>query len=57
MKLDFGSEVSITAKEGRIIIEPLQKLEYSLDELVAGISAQNAQDEVSFGPPVGKETL
>jgi antitoxin MazE len=56
-RFNLEQKVSITAKEGRIIIEPLQKLEYSLEELVAGISPQNAHGEASFGPPVAKETL
>lgn len=54
---DLEQKVSITAQEGRIIIEPLQKLAYSLDDLVRQISAENAHGEISFGPPVGQETL
>ena len=50
-------KVNITVKEGRIIIEPLQKLEYALEDLVAGITAENGHGEVSFGAPVGKESL
>ena len=38
-------------------IEPCDKVEYKLDDLVAGMTAKNHHDEVSFGPPVGKEAL
>lgn len=55
--LNLEQKVSITAKDGRIIIEPLQQVEYSLEELVAGITSKNAHGEVSFGPPVGKEAF
>jgi antitoxin MazE len=39
------------------IIEPKDKVEYKLDDLVAGMIAKNLHDEVSFGTPVGKEAL
>ena len=39
------------------IIEPCNKVEYKLDDLVAGMTAKNRHDEVSFGTPVGKEAL
>jgi antitoxin MazE len=55
----FKSEqkVSISAKDGRIVIEPMQKVAYTLDDLVAGMTAKNAHREVSVGAPVGKEVL
>ena len=39
------------------LIEPCDKVEYKLDELVAGMTAKNRHDEVSFGKPVSKEAL
>jgi antitoxin MazE len=39
------------------VIEPTKKIEYDLDELVAGINPQNMHSEASFGKPVGKEAL
>ena len=56
-RLSLEQPVSITAQEGRIIIEPAQRVEYSLGALVAGITAKNLHDEVSFGAPVGNEAL
>ncbi len=50
-------KVNITVTHGRIVIEPSDKVEYDLDELLGGITAQNAQAEVSFGRPVGQEAL
>ena len=38
-------------------IEPCDKVEYKLDDLVAGLTVKNRHDEVSFGTPVGKEAL
>ncbi len=56
-KLELGQKVQITVEEGRIIIEPLGRIEYSLDRLVAGITRGNTHKEVSVGAPVGKEAL
>ena len=56
-RFDLEQKVSVTVENGRIIIEPLQKIEYSLDSLLAGITARNAHAEVDFGPRVGKEAL
>ena len=55
--LSLGQPVSITAKEGRIIIEAVHRVEYSLEALVAGITAKNMHEEIGFGPPVGRELL
>lgn len=55
----FGLEqkVNISVKRGRIVIEPFAKLEYNLEELLSGITAENAHAEVSFGAAVGKEAF
>lgn len=50
-------KVELVVSEGRIIIQPSEKVEYDLDSLVSGIHAKNLHTEVSFGPPVGKEAL
>ena len=50
-------KVDLVVSEGRIIIQPSEKVEYDLDSLVNGISAKNLHTEVSFGSPVGKEAL
>ena len=54
---NLEQKVSIVAQDGRIIIEPISKAEYTLDQLVAGMTADNAHGEVSFGAPVGREAL
>ena len=50
-------KVNIIASRGRIVIEPSDRVEYDLDELLDGITAQNTHAEASFGTPVGKESL
>jgi antitoxin MazE len=50
-------KVELLVSDGRIIIQPREKVEYDLEALVSGITATNAHEEASFGPPVGKEAL
>lgn len=54
---DIEQRVTIKASKGRIVIEPVDKLEFKLEDLVAGITRQNAHTEVDFGGPLGKEAL
>jgi antitoxin MazE len=49
--------VELVVSKGRIVIQPLQKVEYDLDQLISGITANNAHDAVDFGAPLGKEAL
>ena len=50
-------KVEITVTPGRIVIEPSDKVQYVLDDLLSAINKGNAHDEVSLGRPVGKEAL
>jgi antitoxin MazE len=50
-------KVEVTVSRGRIVIQPVAKVEYDLEALVGGITAANSHDEVGFGRPVGKEAL
>ena len=55
--LSLEQKVTIVVSRGRIVIEPSEHVEYNLDELLAGITAQNSHAQVSFGKPVGKEVF
>ena len=54
---DLEQKVNLTVEEGRIVIEPLKQVAYTLEELVAGVTARNLHAEVSFGTPAGRELL
>jgi antitoxin MazE len=49
--------VSVKVQKGRIVIEPIMKREYQLEELLAGITPKNLHSESDFGKPVGKELI
>ena len=56
-QFELEQKVSITVQGGRLIIEPLKQVTYSLDALVAGITPKNSHSEFSFGGPVSKELI
>ncbi|HET6515411.1 MAG TPA: AbrB/MazE/SpoVT family DNA-binding domain-containing protein [Thermodesulfovibrionales bacterium] len=55
--ITVDSAIEIDEADEGIIIKPLGKKEYSLKELVKGITAQNRHHEIDFGHPVGRELL
>ena len=55
--LDLDETVDVHEESGRIVIEPVQRKEYDLAELVKRITRENLHDEADFGRPVGKEAL
>lgn len=56
-QLNIDQLVSVKVQKGRIVIEPMVKQEYLLDELLAKITATNLHNEADFGGPIGKELL
>ena len=55
--ISVDSTVEIDEADEGLIIKPVGKKEYSLEELVKGITRHNQHGEVDFGRPVGKELL
>ena len=49
--------VTIKASKGRIVIEPADKFDFKLEDLVAGITRNNRHGAVDFGEPAGLEAL
>ena len=56
-ELSLDQKVNLVVTHGRIVIEPSDKIEYDLNDLLGGITVQNSHGEVSFGKPVGQEAL
>jgi antitoxin MazE len=55
LNLQADGEVEISLEEGRLILSPVKKAKYSLDELLAQITPSNLHDEIDYGKPVGRE--
>jgi len=54
--LSVDQQVEVRAERGRVIIEPAAPV-YSLDDLLAGITAKNRHTGQDFGMPQGQELL
>jgi len=55
LKLDDAVEIS--EEDGRIVIGPLQRVDYDIDRLVAAITPANRHKEIATGSPKGRELL
>jgi antitoxin MazE len=53
----IDQKVELVVSRGCIVIQPSENVTYSLDNLLAGITAVNAHGEINFGKPVGKEAF
>ena len=47
--------VDLSIEQGSILIKPIIKKGYSLEELLEGVSENNLHSEFDTGAPVGKE--
>lgn len=56
-RIDVGDEVKVSARKGRIVIEPARAVRgrYTLKSLVAKMPKGRRLREVDWGQPVGKE--
>ena len=54
--LTINQAVEVRAENGRVIIEPVEPA-YALEDLLAGITAENRHAEQDFGAPQGQELL
>jgi antitoxin MazE len=54
-KIDQGSVVEVSLDQGRLVVEPVTELDYTLEELLAGVTKRNLHTEVDTGVAVGKE--
>jgi antitoxin MazE len=53
--LELDQAVDIRESKSRIIIEPVQRVEYDLKDLLNDIDADNLHKPEDFGAPLGKE--
>jgi len=56
-RLEIDQPVELRVEAGRVVIEPVATPEFSLDDLLAGVTAENLHEEASFGPRKGREAL
>ena len=54
-KIANGSSVDLSLVEGKIIVSPATSKQYTLKELLAGVSKKNIHQEVNTGETSGRE--
>ena len=54
-EVEEGSTVDLAIENGELVIRPLRRPRYSLEDLLKGITPQNMHDEFGTGDPVGRE--
>jgi antitoxin MazE len=54
-KIDQGSVVEVSLDQGRLVVEPVTEIDYTLEELLAGVTKRNLHAEVETGVAQGKE--
>lgn len=53
--LELDQAVDVREERGRIVIEPKRRKEFTLAELVDGITADNVHATIDTGAPAGRE--
>jgi antitoxin MazE len=54
-QLEEDALVEIALVEGQLVVKPVTAHEWTLDELLAGVTPHNIHREIEMGSPVGKE--
>ena len=55
IRLRNDDSVELLLKKGKLIISPIIDEEYTLEELLSGITVDNVHSGIDMGKPVGKE--
>ena len=50
-----GSSVELSLKSGSLVIRPIRRKAFKLEELVKGVNATNRHGSVATGPAIGQE--
>jgi antitoxin MazE len=54
-RLDQDSPVDLSLVDGKIVVAPAAAPTATLDQLLAGVTAENLHQEIETGPSVGNE--
>jgi len=51
-----GTPVDLSVVKGKLVVAPVVDKDYTLEELLAGVTKRNIHAEIDTGPSVGKES-
>lgn len=55
--LGAGTEVSLIAKDGKIVMKPASPSRIKLEDLLADVTSENIHSSIETGHPVGAEVF
>jgi antitoxin MazE len=55
IQIASDSAVELTVEAGKLVITPVERKAYSLDELLALVTPENVHDEIDWGESIGNE--
>jgi antitoxin MazE len=55
VKLEQDSLVEVTVNDGTIVVNPVSEQNFTLEQLLEGITKNNIHGEIDTGTPKGKE--
>jgi antitoxin MazE len=55
VQLQEGDEIEISAAENQLIVTPLKRKKYTLEELLEGMGEDNLHSEIDWGEAMGRE--
>jgi antitoxin MazE len=55
IRLQEGDEIEISTAEDKLIVTPLKRKKYTLDELLEGMGENNLHSEIDWGETMGRE--
>lgn len=50
-----GSTVDLAVRDGQLVIKPILRPTFDLEELLSHVSKSNVHDEIDAGSPLGRE--
>jgi antitoxin MazE len=53
--LEQGTSVEVSLRQGKVVLEPVEELHLTLEQLLDGVTEENLHHEVDTGPAVGEE--
>lgn len=55
MHLEHNTEVNVSLEDDKIVVQPVVKPQFSLDQLLEEVTEENLHKETDTGPAVGQE--
>jgi antitoxin MazE len=55
INIDQGSLLDLTTEDGKIVAKPIEDNEYTLEQLLDGVTEKNLHKKIDTGKAVGKE--